>query len=348
MKRETRAVLTALLLAVFIPSAVMSIKKQAEDIAGEKAARLAVSMASETPVPSPDAAPPAAEESPAPTPEEIFPTPAAAPLPEAPAKPPAAPLPEAPTKPPAASPTASPAEPAVPPAAETEKPVTAADKAEKTVIISCEEARPSWKPMPVPEDDGQLAALEALDLAALQRENEDVVGWILIPESPVNYPLLQAEDNSYYLGNTWQREANHAGSIFLECKNSPDFTDFNTIIYGHNMNNGSMFASLRSYQYNRFYAEHPYVYLVSQSGIFRCEVFSAYAAKLDSPAYSLGITREDSRRSFIDHALEQSLIHTPVTPAVTDRIITLSTCTSHGNDYRWVVHARLEMVPGDK
>ena len=96
--------------------------------------------------------------------------------------------------------------------------------------------------------DAVAEAMNEMNLEALQRENEDIVGWIMIPDTEISYPLLQGEDNTYYLEHTWEHTKSRGGSIFLEQMCSRDLTDYNTIIYGHRMKNRSMFGSLAFYQ----------------------------------------------------------------------------------------------------
>ena len=122
-------------------------------------------------------------------------------------------------------------------------------------------------PEPTPEEPEESApvyvdpyadALRNMDFAALQEVNSDVLGWILIPNTVISYPLVQGNNNQYYLNHTWKKWTSVVGAIFLECQNSPDFSDFNTVIYGHRMNNGSMFASLKNYKKQSYWASHPY------------------------------------------------------------------------------------------
>ena len=204
---------------------------------------------------------------------------------------------------------------------------------------------PVWIPAPIEGEDPVLTALASTDLAALREINPDVVGWIHIPNSRVNYPLMQGEDNTFYLEHTWEGVPNFYGSIYLESRNNPDLTDFNTIVYGHNMLDGSMFSMLSDYAYDWFRTWNPYVYIVSDAGILRYEVFSSYLAPIDSPTYGLSFNQMATREEFIAHALESSEIQTGITPAVTDRILTLSTCTGVSYDSRRVVHAYLKMIP---
>lgn len=202
---------------------------------------------------------------------------------------------------------------------------------------------PRWLPV-LPEQDPHAEALEAMDLEALREVNPDVVGWILIPDTQINYPLMQGTDNSYYLERTWDKKSNATGSIFLEYLSNPELTDFNTILYGHNMNDGSMFAGIREYRNDTYWQEHPYIYIRSDQGVYRYEIFSSYLATVNSITFGLGFPGEEARSQFLDHALENSVIHTGIHPETTDRIITLSTCSGSTYYTRWVIHARLKMI----
>ena len=202
-----------------------------------------------------------------------------------------------------------------------------------------------WVAAPPDAEDPHVQTLEALDLEALREVNPDVIGWILIPDTVVNYPLLQGTDNDYYLKHTWDGKQYAVGSIFMEYLSDPDFTDFNTIIYGHNMINGSMFASLREYRNQAYWEKHPYVYVRSDQGVYRYEIFSSYLAQVDSNTYGLRFSSEYSRTAFLNNTLVDSVIDTGLEPEPTDRVLTLSTCSGAGHTTRWVVHARLKMVP---
>lgn len=215
----------------------------------------------------------------------------------------------------------------------------------ETTEVPTEPAQTVWVPAPIEETDPNLEQLQQIDLDALREVNPDVLGWILIPDSKINYPLLQGEDNDYYLNHTWQHESNYMGSIFLECQNQPDFSDYNTIVYGHNLKNGTMFTSVRNYRNQAYYEDHPNVYLVTGQGIFLYEIFSAHLAPVDSLTYGMDMQQEKTRQDFLDYVMQESVIETPVVPSTTDQILTLSTCSGHGYAKRWVIHARLQMVP---
>lgn len=110
------------------------------------------------------------------------------------------------------------------------------------------------------ETEDEKPQKTSIDFEALKEINPDIVAWIRIPEV-FDYPVVQGEDNQYYLSHTFQKESNKAGSIFLDYRNSRDFTDSKNIIYGHNMKDGSMFHVLRNFQDMDFYNKHREIWL---------------------------------------------------------------------------------------
>ena len=220
---------------------------------------------------------------------------------------------------------------------------TAPEKREAAVN---EETKPEWVPEEVTGDE-HLESLADIDLDALREVNPDVIGWIRIPGTKVDYPLLQGQDNDYYLKHTWDGKENSVGSIFMEHRNSPELTDFNTIVYGHNMNDGSMFANIRRYATDWYRQRHPYVYIAGPAGVYRYEVFSSYQAAVDSPAYGLSFHQDKTRADFLGTAIRDSQADFGIRPELTDRVLTLSTCSGVGYSHRWVLHARLKMVKAE-
>ena len=193
--------------------------------------------------------------------------------------------------------------------------------------------------------DPYADALRNMDFAALQEVNSDVLGWILIPYTRISYPLVQGSDNAYYLNHTWKKTSSSVGSIFLECQNSSSLGDFNTIVYGHRMRNGSMFASLKYYDQQSYWVEHPRVYIMNKAGMYTYEIFSAYEAGVTEDTYRLGFGGDTQKQAFLDFCVEKSVISTGIVPTVEDRILTLSTCTGRGHETRWVVQAVLVEEP---
>lgn len=213
---------------------------------------------------------------------------------------------------------------------------------EAEVPLAEEPDIPEELPEPPQEPlEEQARYLEELDLDDLRKTNPDVLGWISIPGTQLDYPVLQGEDNQYYLKRTWQGQRNSAGSIFLECKVNGDFSDFNTIIYGHNMKNGSMFGSLRQYRTQSHYETNPYIYIADDLGVRRYEIFAAFEAEVTGYAYRLDMNTTEKKQALLDYSLERTVIDTDIVPVAEDTIITLSTCTGNGYDTRWVVQAVL-------
>jgi sortase B len=208
----------------------------------------------------------------------------------------------------------------------------------------------------LPEDGADLPvyvdpyadALRNMDFTALREVNAGVLGWIMIPGTVVSYPLLQGADNTYYLTHTWKKWTSAVGAIFMDCQNSRDLSDFNTIIYGHRMNNGSMFASLKNYKKQSYWSAHPYIYITDDNGSYRYDIFAAYEVSTAGKTYQIGFSGDEAKQAFLDYCLEQSVISTGITPTVHDRVVTLSTCTGNGHATRWVVQGRLKGVaPSD-
>lgn len=209
-----------------------------------------------------------------------------------------------------------------------------------TFILGVEQddAAPLESPAPIYEDP-YADALRNMDFTALRQVNSQVLGWIVIPDTRLSYPVVQGEDNLYYLNHTWRNTSNCVGAIFMEHTNHSDLSDFHTIIYGHRMNDRSMFGILKHYQSQSYWAAHPYVYLSDDRGSHRYEIFAAYEVGVNEDTYRLGFSTQEAKQSFLDFCTGASVIGTGIVPTVTDRILTLSTCTGSGHATRWVVQA---------
>lgn len=206
-------------------------------------------------------------------------------------------------------------------------------------------AEPEWIPAPLSEDDPVLAKMNRLDLDALREHNPDVIGWIKIPGTVIDYPLMQSRDNTYYLDHNWRGARATVGAIYLDSRNDPMLTDFHSIIYGHNMANGSMFAALHNYAVVYTRERSPYVYIKLDSGVYRYEIFSTYEADVSGGTFVLEMESQEDRQQFLDQAIAMSEADMGIVPGIQDRILALSTCTGGGYDTRRVVIARLKMIP---
>ncbi len=152
--------------------------------------------------------------------------------------------------------------------------------------------------------------------------------------------IASSTDHTWLARGTYGTPSSQ-GSIMLDWRNDAGFGDFHSLIYGHNMANGSMFAELHHYRMEDFPQEHPWVYLVLPEGVLRYEIFAGYLAPVKGTAYRLSPEDPDA---YIREALDASVFDLGITPAATDRIITLVTCTGTGYENRWILQARLPMV----
>ncbi len=188
-----------------------------------------------------------------------------------------------------------------------------------------------------------------IDFDKLQEKNSDIYAWILIPGTQINYPILQStgdEDDDFYLMHNLDKSKGYPGCIYTQKRNSLDFTDRNTVIYGHNMKDGTMFASLHDYEEEVFLTEHPFIYIYTPEGKLTYQIFAVYTAGnvnlLDyygdfenTAAYQQYLTEVESQ-----YGEDGAIIDTTVSVDASDRIITLSTCLGVDTE-RFLVQAKL-------
>ena len=181
-----------------------------------------------------------------------------------------------------------------------------------------------------------------IDFSGLRSINEDVIGWIQIFGTQIDYPLLLASDNQYYLNHTYDGRRSSYGSIFLEPANRSDLRDRHVVIYGHNMVNKSMFGSLMAYKQQSYADAHPTITICLPGRDLTYQIFSAYTAHINSAAYQIGFSGDASFQKMIAEMKANSMIQSSIVPDAGEQILTLSTCTPAGaKEYRFVVHAVL-------
>lgn len=201
-----------------------------------------------------------------------------------------------------------------------------------------------------PETEEQAAEEESelqkpvppqVDWESLKGINEDIIGWIQIEGTEISYPVVQGTDNSYYLKHTFEKNSNAAGAIFIDYTNSSDFQDCNTIIYGHNMKNGSMFGLLRRYFKDEESVPGRYIWICTPEKNYRYEIFSSHVVDAAGETYTLFPEADEQFGSYVENMKQQSLVQFGTEVTKDDKVITLSTCT--GNDTtRFVVQAKRE------
>ena len=187
-----------------------------------------------------------------------------------------------------------------------------------------------------------------IDFGSLQRYNPDIIAWIRIPNSNINYPVLHGPDNQKYLRHTPDGEYNIAGSIFMEYTNASDFSDNHIIIYGHHFRGSyrPMFTQLVDYKSEAFFKAHPVAQLFTPAGTYTIRIFSCYVTKLGSGAWRTQM-EGDVFSHWIENVISQAAYNTKIIPSETDRIITLSTCSTEFENARFVVHGILELNKND-
>lgn len=184
-----------------------------------------------------------------------------------------------------------------------------------------------------------------LDWDVLRETNKDIYAWIYIPETNVDYPVLQSEtDDEYYLMHNLDGSYGYPGCIFTQLLNSKDFTDYNTVLYGHNMKNGTMFRTLHYYQNEEFFYNNPYIYIYTENGVLVYEIFAAYNAGDEHILNTYDLRTEEGFASYLDTVKEGAYlggyIRADVEVTTANHIITLSTCTDQ-SDERYLVQAVL-------
>lgn len=182
----------------------------------------------------------------------------------------------------------------------------------------------------------------AIRFDALRQENEDIVAWLRFDnteELGIDYPVLYSGDNTEYLRHDLYGSEHTAGSIFLEGMNQPDFSDYYTILYGHNMRDGSMFGSLDKYKVQTFWEKNPYFTLYTETMAYRYQIFACQNAVNGGAVYKIGYKPGEEYQALIDSMEEHSLIETGIHPDSSQKIMTLSTCTGNGYSTRFAVHA---------
>ena len=185
-----------------------------------------------------------------------------------------------------------------------------------------------------------LAEVQALMKTA---RNSDICGWLYCPDTVISYPVVQAEDNSFYLHRDIDLNYSSYGTLFTEAMSARDFDNDNSIIYGHHMKDGGMFALLVNYAKKDFYEKHPVFYLNTPEMNYRVEVFAAFLTDMYSDAYNNSFDSDEEMQAWLDAAKEQSAIETDVEVVPGDRVLTLSTCTYEYDTARYVVMGK--MIP---
>lgn len=182
-----------------------------------------------------------------------------------------------------------------------------------------------------------------IDFDELANVNSDIYAWIKVPETNIDYPILQSADqpDDYYLNHTVEKEATLPGSIYTEKYNVASFTDPVTVIYGHTLKDGTMFSELKKFRDKEFFDDNPYIYIYLPEGRLKYQIFAAVAF---DDRYILGSYAFYLPEDFETYITElKSCMDGNINPdiAINNRVITLSTCIDESPSQRWLVNAVL-------
>ena len=194
------------------------------------------------------------------------------------------------------------------------------------------------------DSDSDSETSVQIDFDQLKKINSDTVAWIRFDEpSVINYPVVRGTDNTRYLTATFQVNDNKLGAIFEDYQNSSDFTDQNTIIYGHNLKvGGEMFSQLKNYEEEDYYKKYPYFYIYTPDGKTRkYQIFSAGVVKDTAQNYQITFSSTEDFESYLQICKSSSAYDTGVSVDKNSTIVSLSTCTNVKEDERFLVQGVL-------
>lgn len=191
--------------------------------------------------------------------------------------------------------------------------------------------------------DDPNAAPITVDFAGLQATNEEIVGWIYCEDTNINYPILKGTDNNFYLHRASDKTYNFNGSIFVESKNRDIFTDSNTIIYGHNMKNGTMFQGLENWKEQSYYDTHPVIWILTPERDYKLKLFSGYTTSATSDTYQIFSGAGADLNNYLNAAVQKSDFQAKdVQLQENGKYVLLTTCAYVFDDARYVLHGMLE------
>lgn len=185
-----------------------------------------------------------------------------------------------------------------------------------------------------------------IDFEELQKLNADIYAWIEIPGTAINYPVVQSpNDDGYYLNHTIEGQEGYPGAIYTERQNAKDFSDYNTVIYGHNMKDGSMFMGLHAYEDPQYLKEYNEVIIYTPNHQYTYRIFAAVIYNNSHILNSYDFENEEQRQLYLDSIYAsrtmQSSIDDSVEVDTQSKLLTLSTCIGEQPNQRFLVEAVL-------
>lgn len=181
-------------------------------------------------------------------------------------------------------------------------------------------------------------SIKDINIKDLQKRNSDTVSWIIVEGTTINYPIVQTDNNDYYLSHSFDKSYTYNGWTFLDYRNDSDMNDQNTIFYGHNLLNGTAFGSIKKIFEN---PNNNKIMIITSSGKkYTYQIFSGYTIEPEIYYLQTNFSNTESYRTFLETLSNRNTINIDNSVDVNDKIITLSTCTDDNNGRR-VLHAKL-------
>lgn len=187
-----------------------------------------------------------------------------------------------------------------------------------------------------------------IDFEALRKINPDVVGWIYYKDTIIDYPIVKGDDNDKYLYTMFDGTYGGFGTLFVDAITENPFKQFNTIVYGHHMRNGSMFAPLKHLKDPEYCKKHPNLELITPEGKFHLEIGAFLNEPSDSNIYTTNIKDIGGREVYLDTINKLATYTTDVAMEPTDRIVILSTCAYEYKNARYMVICKMVPWEGQK
>ena len=209
-------------------------------------------------------------------------------------------------------------------------------------VVPTARVEPAEEAKPLPELPSEPSQpVVSMDFSGLQEINPEIVGWIKGEGTGIDYPVMQADNNSYYLTHLYNGEYNNNGSIFMDYRNSGDFSDKNTVLYGHHMRNGNMFGDLEQYKDQEFFNAHPVMMLYTPGGDYLIELISGTVEDGTYEFVRFDLENNDSFLNYMEGLRSRSTFISDVEVQIDDQIIALCTCTYEWNNARYMVIGKL-------
>lgn len=196
-----------------------------------------------------------------------------------------------------------------------------------------------------PDDNAQTEEVRTVDLLAEPKAvNPQTVAWITIPDTDIDFPIVQCEDNSYYLSHDFECNESYMGAVFLDSRSSGDFSDFNSVIYGHNISGKYMFAPLLAFKDKRYFDSHGEGELVTSDKIYKLKFAACAVVKNDSFAYDVVFLSKKDKLRFVENLRENAVCLADFSDddIVEKNLVTISTCSYEFDDARTILVGYLE------